>query len=224
VAVLVILICLWYVHGVLRGARTDPERVAGKDAHVLATGLAEHLKAKRPDAKAFVIRGDFDAFAEMTARALAKEANGVLVVAEGTVGHEDVQWRDSGEGQAPTMTVAPEAFNRVMASAPPCDTVISFVGLPADATRPAGTSFLDSPERKREWVLVCCGTGDLRKEHLHGKVAAAVTRRPRRRAGGVQADAPGAPGSPAEAFDREFILIHADNVDDLADEYGHLLN
>ncbi len=209
----------------------DPYREALSDREAAARGLAEAVAAKLGGKRGLVMANPFVskpgteprivAMDEAGVRGVRAGAEGRLAVAE-VVRPELLAAARENPRAVPIDTetttplsylVALDAFDRAAKAHADCEVIFSLIGLPADLEqcevwkKPGAPSFaLLLPD-----LRIIGGPAEVVAAVKSGKLLAFVVRKP----GGVSESEPLGKDWKAE-FDRRFLLVTADNVDEVA--------
>ena len=109
-------------------------------------------------------------------------------------------------------------FDEVIEANPNCNVVVSFLGLPRDVAEMA--LWKKDTEERAEVALLGGGVREIQGALQQGLVFAAVSFRP-----GAKMDEKDPPENPQEAFDKRYLLVTSENVDEIAEKYpGLFLN
>jgi hypothetical protein len=217
--------------------RSGPHRNALLNRELATRGLAEYLASRQPGQRALVLSNPFTRQKGLEAGVYAQEEAGIRGLREGfgrqivlgSIGYPELKPEAEANplalvGDKETSTplsylVAEDAFDKLIDAHPDCGVVVSLVGLPADLGRVQAWKRAGSPK----FALLLPDLrmiGDaaaVRASLVTGKLVAFVALKPGAPPGSV------APGSDHRAeFDKRFLLVTADNVDQMIQQYPQL--
>jgi len=214
----------------------DPYQKNAFAARELATRkLAEHLAAKFPGQRALIVSNPYVPMGVANSEIKKMESDGIAglksgmgdkLTCDGVVYPELTAEAKSNPGgvlaDKETITplsflVANDAFDKLLAKYPQCDLVFSLIGLPDNiedlqcwraAGKPAFALLLPD--------LRLLGRAAIQRATKSGKIAAFAMNKP----GAPDSRAP--VSSDPHEFDKRFILVTADNIDETIRTYPHL--
>jgi len=174
--------------------------------------LGRWLAERHAGTSVLVIMPEKNPTAAMQARVAAFKAG-----LKGSLGIEDlvaIEVEDSTGSLSPMEQMAARHFDALLERYPYCTMVVSFIGLPSDFAKMKAWEL--KPDRRPRFILPLDAPipGDLRKMLAQLEVLAAVVRRP-----DAIIDRTPVPEDLQMAFDRRFLLISAENVQELDARY-----
>jgi len=194
--------------------------------------LAQYLAKTHPPAKVLVVGNPFTLRSGQGAEIYAFEKASVRGLQEGFGGggaalqvaypelRPELTTVYVGNTTTPlSYLVAEHAFDRLVEAHPGVELLVSLIGLPVSITE---DPLWREPGKPRfalllpDWRIV--GRAEaVRQAIKSGKIEAAVIARP----GAVSDETPLRPGEFQEEFDRRFILVTTENIDELLQTYPH---
>jgi hypothetical protein len=232
---------IWVLLAIIIGAGIwlyprDPYQKNAFAARELATRkLAEHLAAKFPGQRALIVSNPYVPMGVANSEIKKMESDGIAglksgmgdkLACDGVVYPELTAEAKSNPGAvlADKETITPlsflmadDAFDKLVAKYPQCDLIFSVIGLPDNIEdlqcwraegKPAFALLLPD--------LRLLGRAAIQRALKRGKIAAFVMNKP----GAPDSRAP--VSSDPHEFDKRFIMVTADNIDETIRTYPHL--
>ncbi len=205
----------------LRGSNVDRAAVEAFDSRVAGLVLGRHLAAAMPGSTALVIVEDKASTEHHFVAGLAglREGMGTAVTIIDIVSpfpEERAAGTDGGRPMSPERRIhlrkktPASALDRILAENRDCTLIISFVGLSQNPADMAIWKSAESEDRPR-FVLFRSNVRPYREAIRAGAILAAVVTRPDFEPGQGKV-----PEEPQAAFDRRFLLVTPENVDQIA--------
>jgi hypothetical protein len=209
----------------------DPYRAALSDREVAAHVLARTVASRQPGKKMLVFSNPFIKRKSTDRRIVAMEEAGLRGLKTGAEGRSAIgavvypELRpvalknpravpiDTETTTPLSYLVAPDAFDRAAQAHPDCEILVSLIGLPVELDQCDAWNKVGPPAFALLLpdLRMVGGANAVASSVKSGKLLAIVLRKP----GGVSESEPVGRDHQAE-FERRFVLVTADNVDDVA--------
>jgi hypothetical protein len=175
--------------------------------------LAEQLKSAYPNATVLVITNERNEYNAERHDAML-EAFSILNIGKTFEVPDPAETED----MMMDMSITAEEFDAIMDNNSNCDLVVSTIGLPMDFTEME--FWKKEPEGRPVLVLTEGYVYDLKPAIQHGFIGAVIQPNP----DAVYDQEKKLPKDTMEAFNDRFILITADNLEEMDKKYEHLFN
>lgn len=235
--VLILLAGLFAVLAAKFLLRPDPHANALSARELAARGLAEYLARTKPGHRVLIVSNPFPQHRPTASEIRETEEAGLRGLREGlgksltvgAVGYPELK-PEALENPRALITdletttplsylVAPDAFDKLAHEHSECDLIVSLIGLPSDLstcavwTADTGAFALLFPD-----LRILGNAAEVQRAMKSGKLLAFVLRKP----GGVD-DQQALGKDPQAEFDRRFVLVTPENIEDVARKYPNLL-